>query len=279
MASYDSSSDPFLQPLFDWIESVPDTPEAHSQNIIRLNIVVRDIIAYGEAAVEPLIEYLLPSEKHWSRWAALWALREIGDRRAIEPLWTVYYGRQDDKDNQIDALIALSLLQDERVFEVAKGFLEHENAYLHRASIAALGNLGDKRAIEILTPLLNSSDITARKYAIVALGKFKDRRAVNPLISYETNAAVDVLDLVIDALGHIGDVDAVPYLKHVLDNTNASIPRGKVGHLLNSALDAVAKINHPVAVQLLKAAKYHVNENVRRHARKALQKLASRDAE
>ena len=277
MASHDSSSDPFLQPLFDWIESVPDTREAHVENIYKLNDVVRNLISYGEAAVEPLIKYLLPSEKPWTRWAALWALREIGDPRAREPIWKMLQDSHKGDQIDLDALRALGKLKDERIFEIAVDLVRHPNSFGRSTALYALGDLGDLRAVKIIVPLLIDPNREIQDSAINALHILKDQRAVTPLPEFSAMAALDEREQVTNALGSIGAVEAIPYLKNILDNiyTDTSIPTGKIGHVLNDALDALALIDDPSAVEIVKAAKYHINENVRRHARRALQKRAT----
>lgn len=278
MASNDSRVAAFLQPLFDWIESVPDTREAHSQNIHKLNNVVRDLIAYGEPAVEPLIEHLLPSEKPWSRWAALWSLREIGDPRAREPIWKMLQDSLKVDQIALDALNALGKLKDERIFEIAVDLIHQPNSFGRSTAIYALGDLGDLRAVEIIVPFLNDPNREVQTSAIGALHNLKDQRAAPSLLKFATMAAFYERELVIKALGSIGAAEAIPYLKSILDNIDTSIPTGKIGHVLNDALDALAQIDEPAAIEIVKAAKYHINENVRRHARLALQKRASNDA-
>jgi HEAT repeat protein len=264
-----------LQDLLDWIKSAATTEEAHRLNSLKLDDAVKDVIAYGEAAVEPVIEHLISSESYWIQWAAIRTLRDIGDPRAIEPLWVLYHRNEGHKGIQIDALIALSKLHDARVFEVAIALLDHENIHLRSAAISALGHLGDRRAVEIIIPLLDKQDDLGRGSAIWALGALRDERAVAPVLSLIGKTGRYETEILLEALGKIGDPKSISALEAIL-KAELSL-EGQYGHIRAYVIDALAQIDHPDARALLYAAKHHSKQGVRRRARRRLQELAAKN--
>jgi HEAT repeat protein len=101
-------------------------------------------------ALEPLAKALEDSNK-WVRWAALEALGELGDRRAVP---------------------------------VILQFLKKREPYGwgRRVAANALGNINDPAAVEALIDMLKEDDPYVRRNAAYALGKLKDERAILPLI-------------------------------------------------------------------------------------------------
>jgi HEAT repeat protein len=202
-----------LPELLDWLEKVPYAEESYGQNILKINDAVHDLINYGELAVEPVTERLLPSENKLTQWAALRILREIVDQRAFEPLLQIVQDAEAPIWTRIDVLKVLGKLKDERVFGVALSFLDHEFIPMRQAAVFVFGNLGDRRAVEYLVQVLNTP-------------KRKTYRSP-----------------------------------------------GQFGHLLQNAVDALAKIDHPDARAALIAATHHPKLSVRNRARKRLQAL------
>ena len=83
------------------------------------------------------------------RTAAMYALGEIGDTRAVQPL---------------------------------AGKLVSENKEMRVSAASALGQIGDTGAVDPLIQALGDSDRTVRGNAAYALGQIGDTRAVQPLI-------------------------------------------------------------------------------------------------
>ena len=143
------------QEILEWIASLDDDPETYQKNIHIFNYAVNDLIECGADAVDPLIDRMLDeSSNRWMRWAGTWALRDIGDRRAVEPLWRVFSDNNRDKGIRYDAMEALSIFQDKRIFdEIVRLFNEQDTL-----AIICMGNLGDERAITLLAPLLDEEE-------------------------------------------------------------------------------------------------------------------------
>lgn len=108
-----------------------------------------DVLALkSKGDIDGLIEALNYDKDHNLRISAAWALGELGDSSAIEPL--------------IDALDDRKLVKD----VIAK----------------ALGEIGQPQAVEPLLDLLGDESWEVRGTAAKSLGKIGDTRAVEPLI-------------------------------------------------------------------------------------------------
>jgi len=168
----------------------------------------REIVDALKEIKEPAINFLVTSLKEKIndpiRYDA-WALGEIGDKRAVEPL--------------IQAL-------------------KEGNHYLQRAAADALGKIGDSRAVEpLIQALRTEKTLTSISYNIAeALGKIRDTRAVEPLIQVlKDNIDFYLARVVALALGEIGDSRAIEPLKQALRKGNRS--------LQEDAKQALAKIS------------------------------------
>ncbi len=230
--------------LIAWIESLPDDQPLSGQDAHKLNEALADLTDAGVAAVEPIIERLLPSQNERSRWLAITALAQIGDPRANDPLWAIY-----QRDQDMHAFNALSQLQDERIFDLAVAMLNGERANLKLAAVFALHNLGDARAVDILVPLLHQRSPQLRNAALRAL------------------AAVLIACQGENTLGIFALADILNQANITLTNS------GQAGHLRSFLIDTLAQIDHPEARACLYAAIRQPRPSVRGRALKAIQQL------
>jgi HEAT repeat protein len=189
------------------------------------------------------------------RWAAIRALRELGDERAIEPLWIICQKELKDIYIRYEALVALSIFKDKRLFETLIPLLNHDNRFLRHAAVIALGNIGDPRALEFLTPLLDASNAPELLDAQASKSKFREARTI------------------IQAIGKIDDLKAIQALEAII---YAEKPLYGVAtqhdRLRCDAINAVAQIDNSATLSVLRAALKHSKRGVRRSARKALSK-------
>ena len=233
-----------LAELFAWIESLPAEERPSWRDLSKLEEAFNDIVSYGSSAVDALIEHLLPSENDRARWIAIRALAEIGDPRAVHPLWELYQRNQDMR-----AFGALATLQDPRLFDAAVAILNEVS--LHRKTIAihALGSLGDRRAVALLQPLLRHPDHSLRHSAFVGL--------FNLLIMLDDDKA-----------------DDVRLLTELLYQPNTELSNTcEDGHRRCQMVVTLSFIDHPDARAALVEATSHPQRCVRRRARKALADL------
>jgi HEAT repeat protein len=262
-----------LQELLEWIESLPEDEESHRQNILKFNDAIHDIIACGTEAVIPLSEHLVNTNNRRMRSGAIWALRDIGDRRAIEPLWTIFHSSTKDIGIQHDALIALSTMKAEQLYDLLISLLNHENKFLRQVAIRAFGNLGDKRAVELLIPLLRYHDEEIRIDTVLALGHLKDERALEPIIARISQSSLHEKRLIISSLTKIGGDKAVHALEAIINaEDKKSLDSPQYDRLRCDAVNALGQIDLQNATNAIQASLTHPKRGVRRHARKVLAK-------
>ena len=117
---------------------------------------------------------------------ALYALGELGDERAVEPLIDML----EDPSFRVrkGAAVALGWLKDTRAVEPLLKYLKQAKASEFSSITYALGELNDKKAVEPLIQMaLEAKSQQIRKPSIRALGKMNDKRAIIPFIEILTN--------------------------------------------------------------------------------------------
>jgi protein-S-isoprenylcysteine O-methyltransferase Ste14 len=171
------------------IENEPDWRRQHH--------MMKQLVAFSDSAVEPLIELLegedgglrvlaaqflaeLPSERAMPsliaaladpdenmRIRASGALRAIGSREAIPFLMPLL---DDPKPNvQIDVMQTLAELGALAVLEIAPRLLASSEFWVRRGAVAALGTLGSPRAVPIMANALRDGSAEVRRDAVIAL--------------------------------------------------------------------------------------------------------------
>ena len=117
-----------------------------------------------------IILQALNDEEEPTRANAAWALGELGDSRAVEPLLAAL--KEDDIEwVRYMAARALGKLGDSRAFEPLIEALNGESGRVSEGAAEALGELGDLRAVGPLVEALKDEDERERKEAFRALGK------------------------------------------------------------------------------------------------------------
>ncbi|HON07963.1 MAG TPA: HEAT repeat domain-containing protein, partial [Verrucomicrobiota bacterium] len=194
--------------------------------------------------VEPLLS-CLKDENVVVRWSAIYALGNIGDKRAVEPLIPCL----KNKDPMVRRIVAVALgkLGDKRAVEPLIPFLNEEKWFVREKSAEALGNIGDKRVVELLIPYLQDKDVDVRKSTADALRKlgYKPSNeiekiyyyiakqewnklvrigepAVEPLLACLKDEDAGVCGSAAYALGEIGDKKVIPALFSALPNWDAN---------------------------------------------------------
>ncbi|MFH1097541.1 MAG: HEAT repeat domain-containing protein [Candidatus Desantisbacteria bacterium] len=160
--------------------------------------------------VDMLIDNLLHKNQKISGKAA-WALGEIGEQRAIDPL----IERLKDKPPLSQVIEAVGKLKAEKAIPFLIGFLGQEVALLAEAApladgevasitISAMVNIGTP-CVPSLIEVLYYGNETARANATLILGQLKDNRAVPPLVAMLKDNEWFVRAAVVIALGEIAD--------------------------------------------------------------------------
>lgn len=125
---------------------------------------VLDLKSRGD--VEGLIEALSYEKDHNLRISAAWALGEIGDPSAVEPLIETLSDRKKVKDVAAKALGEIGELQ---AVEPLVSLLKDENWEIRGTAAKSLGKIGDPRAIKPLINTLSDKNDIVRWYTSKAL--------------------------------------------------------------------------------------------------------------
>lgn len=179
----------------------------------------------ADPASTPKLEPLLKDEDPRVRQAAAFALGDLRDEGAVQPL--------------IDAID----------FSVGGGS-DRETRTINEANRAiatALGELRDRRATPAELKLLRSRDHYVKLAAVEALGALGDPTAVEPLMAIATDDSQEpfIAKKAIVALGHLGDPRAVPAIEQMLFRERAGVS------FYPEASFAVFAIGQPAATPLI----------------------------
>jgi HEAT repeat protein len=157
-------------------------------------------------AVGPLLEFIVDEERGTSVCQVCWALSQIGDRAAVQPL--LPYLKRSSETVRLSVAGTLADLADPSATADFLVLLENGNPLMRQIAARGLGRFGRTEAVEPLIRHLTDDDEKTRRAAAESLGLLGDRRAVTPLA-----AVLDVtLPEAADALGGLGDPATVPVL-------------------------------------------------------------------
>lgn len=192
---------------------------------------------------------------------AIEALAELGVA-AIEPLIATFEG--ENLDARRHAGTALGKIGSAAI-EPLLAALKDESVDLRYNAAEALGQIGDEIAVEPLSIALDDKDGLVRGSASWALGELGSA-GVEPLISALKNKPAHIRRMVCDDLARTGDKRAVEPLIHTLQHDEDVIAR-------KNAAQALAKLGDERAAEPLRKAMEDEDEEVRKAAVRALEKL------
>ena len=184
----------------------------------------------GSAAVAPLIAVLNSPQPH-VRSFAVWALGELGDKRAVEPLIAHRQDAQPRVRSRIVWALAricalLDTLDDaalrQQALTVMCAALQDQRVLVRQTAAEALARMGDAAAIPALTAAYADASPKVRENVVLALGRTGDPAALPPLIQaaadpnawVRINAARALADLPLDPAGQQQAVTALTPLLH-----------------------------------------------------------------
>ena len=246
--------------------------------------------------------YLLAALRDSEEWVRYFAARSIGgqaDPASVDELARL---AQVDSANhvRIAAMESLGQIGGSRAVAVLEPFAKSDQTDLARAAMAGLGLTGQPDAVPILLATLRSPNPALQTEALRALGKLGGPEAVDA-IQWVAAADTDpaVVQAAIDALRNLATPEAVTALLMLTANPDrreasvealASIGKQKMdlmGTGLSStqpavrrgAVEALGRIKHSQASNLLSAALEDPDVEVRLAAIHALAQLGSRIAE
>jgi HEAT repeat protein len=184
-----------------------------------------EVMAYGEAAVVPLIRALVDPD--WSvRRKAAWVLGEIGEP-AVEELLKVL--ESPDEDVRALAAEVLSRMGWETGKEV-----DEARRLIDAGEWDKVARIGYPAVGPLSRALTTSKDEEIRKQAAAVLGVLGDARGVEPLTGSLADGDVEVRKKAVWALGKIGGEGIVEPLVGSLRDENAEV-RSKAARILDSA--------------------------------------------
>ncbi|MCB2209826.1 HEAT repeat domain-containing protein [bacterium] len=151
----------------------------------------------------------LDHKKYKIRMDAAKALGEIGDSKAVKPLFEILGG--GNYNTTFDGVVksALKNICGPAYFDQLIAALSDENSGVRKAAAEALGDLGDTRAVLPLVAALSDNNSDVRREAVEALRELGDSKAVQPIIATLADENDGVREAAIEALGAFGDSRAV----------------------------------------------------------------------
>jgi HEAT repeat protein len=216
--------------------------------------------------VKGLIKALSYPKDAEIRLQAVQALGEIGDARAVSPLFAAH----KDKDRKVswaatDALVKIA----SRSIEPFIPALNDSSRDVRYLAVYCLGSTGDPRAVEPLREALKDSDPLVRQNVASSLGKIPVASAVDALISALGDTDKHVRGNAADALGKSGDPRAVDQLISLVHDDWYAV---RV-----IAIEVLAKIGDARAIKPLIDSLGDKDGRVRKSAAKALVALYTGD--
>ena len=174
-------------------------------------------------------------------------VERMKNKRDVAGLIKALSYRKDDKVRQA-AMVALGQIGDARAIESLIAMLKDADDGMRSAAADALGQIGDTLAVEPLIAVLQDSHDQVRYSAACALLKVGDARAVEPLIAALKGVDRKLSVVAAGALGQIGDARAVEAL-------TAALKRGIYRETPQAAAAALFRIGTPAVGPLSSALK------------------------
>lgn len=260
--------------------------------------VVRALVYVDSAQAVPLLLNALTDTDPWVRY---FAARSLGRHGAPESLDMLGALARDDAANQvrIAAIEALGSIGGARAVAMIAPFIDMADADLSRAALNALGQIGHPNALPLLLPALHSADNERRLYAIRALGERGGPDVSNALQAVAADHDLTVARAAITALARLASPEAIDALVALTVDADrreycvaalASVGHTKAAHVARglahsdadvrcAAVDALARMKHPLTSERLSAALDDTAATVRLAAVMALSRLGSHHAE
>ncbi|MEQ8189449.1 MAG: HEAT repeat domain-containing protein [Candidatus Eremiobacterota bacterium] len=170
-----------------------------------------------------------PSSDDDTRHTAVWALGNLGDKRAVPCLIKVL---EHDKNENIRSIAAEALgkLEDKQSVKPLIKALKDPDWGVRVDAVYAFGRLKDfsSDAIPSIIECLKDEDETVRMTAARVLGDFKDTRAVDPLCKTLGDKNQRVKTAAISSLGLLGDSKAVEPLFQLFKQGDSDVIRASV---------------------------------------------------
>lgn len=184
-----------------------------------------------------------------ARISAAYALGNLGDPRAVDPLAGMLAVVFASESLRVSAAEALGKIKDPRAVKPLLKALEWSEGRAQRAAAEALGAIKDPRAIEPLLEMLGSGKAIPRMGAAMALGEIGGPQTVESLVKSLGDEEWFVREAAADALGKTGDPRAAGPLHRALDDGKWGVRKTAAVALLQ-----IRKAHPDIAGELLDKA-------------------------
>lgn len=244
-------------------------------------------LAGSTAAVPALVQCLSDPEPH-VRLLSCDALARTGDPSCVDALFALL-GDADIALTQA-ATGALQALGTKRVEELAlQGAADASKSRRH-ASLRILGHLGSERSLPVLLDAARQEDERAREIALLGLATLGGEQATDALLAASSHTSPRTRAAAVRGLGHLeyapqaaqrlreATTDADAWVRYyacqALGNagdasaaeTLLGLAEDPAGQVRVAAVDALAKLRTPAALEALGRAALHADLEVRRAA-------------
>ncbi|HPZ10640.1 MAG TPA: ATP-dependent metallopeptidase FtsH/Yme1/Tma family protein [Candidatus Eremiobacteraeota bacterium] len=182
----------------------------------KITTAYSDLSSYEQDKYLLLLIETLHSEDLEIKRNASFALREIGDRRALLPLCKML---EEDKDPHVRMNVALTLgiLKDEMSIKSLKKVLEDPNPLVRCSIATAIGAIESEESLTLLKKILKDDDNwRVRRSAIMSLIKFKDEEAFKTIVMAIEDKEPVVRSSVAIALGEMALEEGIKELEKIL---------------------------------------------------------------
>ncbi len=188
-------------------------PAVKSSDRIQREYVIAALSNLKAQSAIPAIAEVLADQSLGRRYIAAWALGEIGNVAAVNPLLNAL-GDQDEEVRKF-ATRSMIKLNSLAVVPLIDFLKQTQNPQSVAAAVRALGDIADPQAFEVL---LQHLDGPSRADVVTALGKLKDTRTVDALVSVLQDQDWQVRMNAATALGPIGSEKQTATLEVLLED-------------------------------------------------------------
>jgi PAS domain S-box-containing protein len=258
--------------------------------------------AFAQVDEAEALPFLLNALNDADSWVRYFAARSIGQHRSAEGLEAVAKLAESDRAEhvRIAAIDSLGKIGGPRAVSVLASFIESRDMDMARAAVGSLGQIDHPDALPLLQQALRSAEAARRAAALQALGARGGDAAVEAMQwAAATDQNAEVAQAAIDALSRLATPESIAALVNLTADAERRdssvealsklspqkielIGRGLANEQLSvrrAVMDALGRMKHPLASDLLSGALDDNEASVRLAAVTALAHLGNRSAQ
>ncbi len=186
---------------------------------------------------------ILDDEEPLVRWAAAYALGQIGDPEVV-PFLAQALRKNRDFVNRAFSDALFRLLPKLSSTQTLK-FLNDSDARIRRLTVEYLASAtqGEPETLAVVTNALHDEEVCVRREAAEALGRFRRPESVPVLLEALDDEAWEVRWAAVEALGYIGQNDTVLFVAQRLKDSH--------GYVCRAAIEALGRIGNTAVAEYL----------------------------